>query len=94
MGPLPESKELYRERSPLSSVDAITDAVALFQGADDEVVPKEQSDAIVDSLRKRSIPFEYRIYEGEGHGFRNPNTIENYIKTAEAFLREHLLNNA
>ena len=94
LGPLPKSKELYRERSPLSSVDAITDAVALFQGADDEVVPKEQSDAIVESLRKRSIPFEYHIYKGEGHGFRNPNTIENYIKTAEAFLREHLLNNA
>ncbi len=63
----------------------------LFQGAEDEVVPKAQSDAIVESLKRRNVPHEYHVYEGEGHGWRNPKTIEHYITAVEDFLKEHVL---
>ena len=89
VGPLPECAEAYRERSPLFAVERLRDPIALFQGADDEVVPREQSDAIVASLRARGVPHEYHVYEGEGHGWRRPETIDAYIRAVEAFLRRH-----
>lgn len=90
LGPLPEAAACYRERSPLFAADAIRDPVALFQGTEDEVVPRAQSDAIVESLRQRDIPHEYHVYEGEGHGFRRPETKEAYTRAVEAFLSEHV----
>jgi len=91
LGPLPEASQVYRDRSPLFAAESIRDPVILFQGAEDEVVPKAQSDAIVESLKRRNVPHEYHVYEGEGHGWRNPKTIEHYITAVEDFLKEHVL---
>ncbi len=91
LGPLPEAAGLYRERSPLFAADAIQDPVILFQGDEDRVVPRSQSDAIVDSLRRRGVPHEYHVYEGEGHGFRRPESRRHCLRATEAFLRRHVL---
>lgn len=91
LGPLPESADRWRERSPINTADAICDAVILFHGTEDEVVPREQSDAMVESLRRRGIPYEYHVYEGEAHGFRKPETKQAYLQTVDDFLRRHVL---
>ncbi len=91
VGPLPEAAGLYRERSPLFAAEAIRDPVILFQGDEDRVVPRSQSDAIVDSLRRRGVPHEYHVYEGEGHGFRRPESRRHCLRATEAFLRRHVL---
>ena len=91
LGPLPDAAQVYRERSPIYSVDKIQDAIAMFQGAEDKVVPQSQSDSVADSLRQRGIPFIYQVYQGEGHGFRKSETIEHFYKTVESFLREKVL---
>ncbi len=91
LGPLPEAAHRFRDRSPIYAAERLCDPVILFQGTDDEVVPKDQSDAIVESLRQRGIPHEYHVYEGEGHGFRRPETKQAYLKAMDAFLRRHVL---
>ena len=91
LGPLPEASQVYRDRSPLFAADSIRDPVIIFQGTEDEVVDKSQADAIVESLKRRSVPHEYHVYEGEGHGWRKPQTIEHYITAVESFLKEHVL---
>ena len=91
LGPLPQAAEVYRERSPLFAADRLCDPVAIFQGADDEVVPRAQSDAIVESLRRRGVPHLHMVFEGEGHGWRRPETIDAYIRAVEGFLKEHVL---
>lgn len=91
LGPLPEASEIYRERSPLFHAHLLTDPVAIFQGTADTVVPRAQSDAIVESLRNRNVPHEYHCYEGEEHGWRNQTTIEQFYKAVEAFLRQYVL---
>ncbi len=91
LGPLPGAAARYRERSPIFAADAMRDPVILFQGTDDEVVPRAQSDAIVESLRQRGIAHEYHVYEGEGHGFRRPKTKQDYLRRVDAFLRRHVL---
>ena len=91
VGRLPEHRERYRERSPLHWADRIQDPVALFQGAEDTVVPQSQSDRMVDSLARRGIPHLYRVYPGEGHGWRRSETIEDYYQQVELFLVKHVL---
>jgi len=91
LGVLPEASTVYRERSPIYFVDRIRDALAIFQGEDDTVVPRAQSEAVVESLRRRGVPHVYHLYAGEGHGFRKSETIEHFYKTVEAFLKEYVL---
>ena len=45
LGELPESANLYRERSPLFHAQKIEDPMIVFQGTDDPVVPQNQSDS-------------------------------------------------
>jgi dipeptidyl aminopeptidase/acylaminoacyl peptidase len=91
IGALPADSHLYRERSPLFHADLISDPVAIFQGSEDRVVPRDQSDAIVAALRRNGTPHEYHVYEGEGHGWRKPETIQQFYQDVEAFLKQYVL---
>ncbi len=91
LGPLPEAAEIYRERSPLFFADKIEDPVAVFQGEEDKVVPRSQSDEIVDALRRNGVPHEYHLYPGEGHGFRQAETIEKFYQAVEKFLTQYVI---
>jgi dipeptidyl aminopeptidase/acylaminoacyl peptidase len=91
LGPLPEAAAIYRERSPIFHADKIVRPMAVFQGEDDTVVPRNQSDTIVESLRRRGVPHEYHVYPGEGHGWRKRETIEAFYKALEAFLRNYVI---
>jgi|APCry1669189070_1035195.scaffolds.fasta_scaffold09665_2 dipeptidyl aminopeptidase/acylaminoacyl peptidase len=91
VGPLPETANRYRERSPIFHADLIRDPVALFQGAEDTVVPPAQSEQIVAALRRSGVPHTYQIYPGEGHGWRRPETIEAFYTAVEAFLRQYVI---
>ncbi|MCA9886799.1 MAG: S9 family peptidase [Anaerolineae bacterium] len=91
LGPLPESAELYRERSPLFHADKIKDALVIFQGSEDPVVPKSQSDSIVATLQRNGTTLDYHVYEGEGHGFRQPKNVIHQYETIEKFLLTHLI---
>jgi len=91
LGPLPEASAIYSARSPALHAEKIVDPVIVFQGEIDEVVPKNQSDAIVASLKTRGIPHEYHVFAGEGHGWRKIETIEAYATALEKFLKLHVL---
>ena len=91
VGPLPEATDRYRERSPIFHAGDIVDPIALFQGVEDRVVPRDQSDTLAASLRSRGVPHEYHVYEGEGHGWRKRETIEAFYSSVDRFLRGSLL---
>ncbi len=91
LGPLPEAAAVYRERSPIFHASKIVDPIAVFQGDIDRVVPRDQSDTIVASLRARGVPHEYHVYEGEGHGWRKTETIERFYDSVQRFLTQHVL---
>ena len=90
VGPLPEASQIYQQRSAVLQARRIQDPVALFQGQDDQVVPRSQSDAIVASLKARGVPHHYEVYAGEGHGFRKSETLKAYYSSVEQFLLKHL----
>ncbi len=76
IGPYPARKDLYIDRSPLHSAQRLSVPVAFFQGAEDQVVPPQQAEAMVETLRQRHIPFLYLLFDGEQHGFRRADNIK------------------
>ncbi|HEY8486831.1 MAG TPA: prolyl oligopeptidase family serine peptidase [Limnochordales bacterium] len=90
VGPLPQAAREYRRRSPLEGAGRIEDPVLLFHGEEDRVVPRSQADALVEVLRRRGVACEYHVLSGEGHGFSRPESVEEYLRATEAFLRRHL----
>ena len=83
VGPYPESRDVYRERSPLNFTDRISCPALILQGADDRVVPPAQAAQIVDALWEKKLPHAYLLFPGEDHGFR---AAENIIRSFEAEL--------
>jgi dipeptidyl aminopeptidase/acylaminoacyl peptidase len=75
IGPLPAAQAVYDRRSPLNHLDGFKVPLIVFQGADDPIVPPNQSARIVDALRQRAVPLAYLLYPGESHGFRKPENI-------------------
>ncbi len=76
IGPYPEKKELYRERSPINYAKDISAPVIFFQGLEDKVVPPNQAELMFDAVRKKGIPTAYLTFEGEQHGFRQAKNIK------------------
>ena len=85
IGPYPEKRSLYRDRSPLHFVDQISCPMIFFQGLEDKVVPPHQSELIVAALREKGLPVAYIAFEGEQHGFRRAENIKRSLE-AELFF--------
>jgi dipeptidyl aminopeptidase/acylaminoacyl peptidase len=83
VGPWPEARAVYEERSPIFHTDLLRTPMILFQGLDDPIVPPDQAESMAEALRQKGVPFAYVAYEGEQHGFRQ---AKNIIRTAEAEL--------
>jgi dipeptidyl aminopeptidase/acylaminoacyl peptidase len=91
VGVLPEAAGRYHAWSPIFNAGNIQDPLAVFQGSIDKVVTPDQSESIVAELSKRGIPHIYRLYDGEGHGFRKTETIIDYLEQTERFLQQYVL---
>ena len=75
LGPWPEAKQVYLDRSPSLHAEKITAPVLVQQGAEDKIVPQAEAERIVDALFERQIPHAYLLYPGEDHGFRGRDAI-------------------
>jgi len=75
VGPLPEARATYEERSPITHADALRTPLAVFQGQEDKVVPPEQAHLIVAALAANGVDHAAVFFEGEQHGFRRAENI-------------------
>jgi dipeptidyl aminopeptidase/acylaminoacyl peptidase len=75
VGPWPDEKQRYLDRSPALHADEITAPVLVQQGAEDRVVPPQEAERIVDALFERRVPHAYILFPGEDHGFRSGDAI-------------------
>ena len=87
VGPLPECRDRYEERSPTKRVGELKGSVLLLQGLDDLVVPPGQTEGLRDALVAHGRHCEVRLFEGEGHGFRRAETIRAALEEELGFYR-------
>lgn len=88
VGPYPEEKAVYEQRSPIHKAANIRCPLLVFQGLKDKVVPPAQAEEMVEAVKKAGVPVAYVTYPEEGHGFRSSQTIQHQLDTELAFYRE------
>jgi dipeptidyl aminopeptidase/acylaminoacyl peptidase len=86
IGPYPERRDLYVERSPIHYVDQISCPLILFQGLEDKVVPPNQAQMMFDAVNAKGLPVALVMFEGEQHGFRRAENIERSLEAELYFL--------
>lgn len=85
-----DDKDQLIATSPIFHVGNIKTPLLIAQGANDPRVKQEQSDQIVESLKKRGVAVEYILKDNEGHGFINEENQFDFYRAMEAFLQKHL----
>ena len=80
VGPYPERRNLYYERSPINFPQNISCPVILFQGDEDRIVPPDQARLMFEAACAKGIPTAYILFEGEQHGFRRAESIKRAIE--------------
>ena len=88
IGPYPECKNRYHDRSAIHFLDQIQAPMILFQGLEDKVVPPNQAELIVEALRKKGRPVAYLPFEGEQHGFRQAKNIKRSLEAELYFYSQ------
>ncbi len=86
VGPYPEARETYIERSPIHHVERLSSAMILFQGLDDKVVPPNQALTMADAVRAKGLPLALLTFAGEGHGFRQAETVRRTLEAELSFF--------
>jgi dipeptidyl aminopeptidase/acylaminoacyl peptidase len=76
IGPYPAEAARYKERSPADHAERLRRPVIFFQGDEDKIVPPDQTEKMVDALRRNKVPVGYLLFSGEQHGFRQAGNIQ------------------
>ena len=76
VGPYPEHRAIYQERSPIHFTDRLSCPLILFQGLEDKIVPPNQAELMAEALRKKGLPVAHVPFAGEQHGFRRAENIK------------------
>lgn len=90
VGPYPQDRDVYVERSPIHHVERFTKPLIVLQGMQDPIVPPNQSEKIVDALRERKVPVAYLLFDGEQHGFRRSENIRRALDAELSFYAQVL----
>ena len=80
VGPYPECRDLYLERSPINHTGRLSCPLILFQGLEDQIVLPIQAERMFEAVRAKGIPTAYIPFEGEQHGFRRAENIKRALE--------------
>ncbi|HKS27568.1 MAG TPA: S9 family peptidase [Pyrinomonadaceae bacterium] len=67
-GSLERDLDFLRSISPLYRVDKIRTPLFVIHGKNDPRVPYTEAEQMVEALRRRNAPVEYKLFDDEGHG--------------------------
>ncbi len=85
-----KDQTLFQENSPALNANKIKTPLFVAQGAKDPRVNIDESNQIVDALKKRGVAVEYMVKQDEGHGFHNEENRFSFYEAMEQFLAKYL----
>jgi dipeptidyl aminopeptidase/acylaminoacyl peptidase len=85
-----ENPELYFDRSPINFIANIRCPVLILQGERDPRVPLVEAEQVRDRLEAAGKPYEYVVYEHEGHGFARREHQRDYMQRIGDFFEKYL----
>jgi dipeptidyl aminopeptidase/acylaminoacyl peptidase len=89
-GSLETDIDFLKAISPIYKIDRIRTPLMVIHGKNDPRVPYTEAEQIVDALRKRGAPVEYKLFDDEGHGIAKlSNRLIVYPLVAD-FLDRHM----
>jgi dipeptidyl aminopeptidase/acylaminoacyl peptidase len=89
-GRLDRDIEFLRRISPVRKIDRIRTPLFVISGRNDPRVPYTEGEQMVDALKKRGAPVQYKLYDDEGHGISKlKNRLDLYPLVAE-FLDKYM----
>ena len=90
VGPYPERRDRYLERSPIHHTGRLACPIILLQGLEDRIVLPNQAEMMVDALRRKGLPVAYLPFPGEQHGFRKAENAKRALE-AEFYFYSRIL---
>lgn len=89
-GRLDRDIDFLRRISPIRKIDRIKTPLFVISGRNDPRVPFSEGEQMVDALKKRGAPVEYKLYDDEGHGISKlKNRLDLYPRVAD-FLDKYM----
>lgn len=88
VGPYPEAREVYLQRSPIHHVERLSSPMLILQGLDDKVVPPNQAESMAQAVRQKGLPVALVMFPGEGHGFRQESTRRVVLEAQQSFFAQ------
>lgn len=82
-------KENFRKNSAISYVSGKNPPVLLIHGSDDNLVPVQQSEILIEKLKNHGVPCKLIIMPGQGHGW--PEPLENEYMEVTSWFNLYLL---
>lgn len=75
VGPWPEARQRYLDRSPPTNADRLTSPFLLIQGDEDVICPPDQAKQFLERVAGRGIDHAHFVFEGEQHGLRKEESM-------------------
>ncbi len=88
IGPWPEARQTYLDRSPVTQLENLTTPMLILQGLEDKVVPPNQASDLADAVRAAGKPVALITFDGEGHGFRGMAARREALESKLSFLQQ------
>lgn len=85
-----KDKALMEAASPVMHADKIVAPLFIAQGAKDPRVNVDESDQMVEAMKKRGVEVEYMVEPEEGHGFHNEENRFKFYRAMDVFLNKHI----
>mmetsp|Transcript_41974 Transcript_41974/g.47509 ORF Transcript_41974/g.47509 Transcript_41974/m.47509 type:complete len:815 (+) Transcript_41974:211-2655(+) len=85
VGKYPDEAHIYTDRAPIEHLEQFSCPILLLQGDEDKIVPPNQAEMMYAALKKKKIPTCLKMYQGEQHGFRKAENVEDAIDSELSF---------
>jgi len=85
-GPVQENKDKAARANPITFVSKDAPPFLIMHGDKDPLVPMNQSELLVEALKKAGVEVTFQVIPGAGHGFGGPEIQ----KTVREFFARHL----